>query len=324
MRFRAVAVCLAVGVLSGAGDAAAQSAQTRYSLANGCFVLRAAEAGSAVSEPLRMKATDLGRYLLYTPDRRFLARERGPADLPLPGSGDRVGKAAEPSEDANWRVDEAGPGRFRIVLPAAGGKVLAVGPGGQLALVDPASAGSAALFGFDAVNGCASFPEIDPSVTGTPARERSPWGEVSGLLDAHMHMMAFEFLGGQAHCGRPWHPFGVAHAMVDCPDHHPNGAGAALENVLYKEPARTHDPVGWPTFRDWPHHKSLTHEGSYYRWVERAWMGGLRVFVNLLVDNAVLCELYPLKRNSCNEMDGVRLQARRIRELQDYIDAQSG
>jgi hypothetical protein len=46
--------------------------------------------------------------------------------------------------------------------------------------------------------------------------------------------------------------------------------------------------------------------------------------VNLLVDNAVLCEVYPLKKNSCNEMDGVRLQARRIHELQDYIDAQNG
>ena len=31
---------------------------------------------------------------------------------------------------------------------------------------------------------------------------------------------------------------------------------------------------------------SLTHESSYYKWVERAWLGGLRVFANLLVDNA--------------------------------------
>ena len=53
-------------------------------------------------------------------------------------------------------------------------------------------------------------------------------------------------------------------------------------------------------------------------------MGGLRVYVNLLVDYAVLCEVYPLKRNSCNEMDSVRLQARRIRELEGYIDAQNG
>jgi hypothetical protein len=43
---------------------------------------------------------------------------------------------------------------------------------------------------------------------------------------------------------------------------------------------------------------------------------------NLLVDNTALCQVYPVKKNSCNEMDGVRLQAQRLFELQDYIDAQ--
>src|SRR3712207_8786269 len=47
---------------------------------------------------------------------------------------------------------------------------------------------------------------------------RSPFGAVRGLLDAHMHMMAFEFLGGRIHCGRPWHPYGAPSALVDCPD----------------------------------------------------------------------------------------------------------
>ena len=48
------------------------------------------------------------------------------------------------------------------------------------------------------------------------------------------------------------------------------------------------------------------------------------MFTNLLVDNNQLCKIYPFKRNSCNEMDGVRLQAQRIRELERYIDAQNG
>ena len=52
--------------------------------------------------------------------------------------------------------------------------------------------------------------------------------------------------------------------------------------------------------------------------------GGQRVFVNLLVENAVLCEVYPFKQNSCDEMDAVRLQARRMREMENYIDAQAG
>ena len=117
---------------------------------------------------------------------------------------------------------------------------------------------------------------------------------MKGIIDLHLHMTAFEFLGGRAHCGRPWHPYGAPYALVDCPDHQVgNGCGAVLENALYGNPVRCHDPVGWPTFKDWPHHDSLTHEQTYYKWVERAYMGGLRVFVNLFVENRALCELYP-------------------------------
>jgi hypothetical protein len=97
-----------------------------------------------------------------------------------------------------------------------------------------------------------------------------------------------------------------------------------LENVLYGNPARCHDPVGWPTFKDWPNHASLTHEQSYYKWVERAYLGGLRVFVNLFVENRALCEIYPLKQNDCNEMNSVRLQNKDIDQLVNYIDAQNG
>ena len=47
----------------------------------------------------------------------------------------------------------------------------------------------------------------------------TPYQEVRGYVDAHTHGMAFEFLGGDAHCGRPWHRFGAPYALVDCPDH---------------------------------------------------------------------------------------------------------
>jgi microsomal dipeptidase-like Zn-dependent dipeptidase len=183
----------------------------------------------------------------------------------------------------------------------------------------------AGLFSFRRATGCPSYPEIEVGARGHSPPGPVAYGEVSGLIDAHMHHMAFEFLGGRAHCGRPWHRFGAPFALQDCPDHEPNGAGAILENtVSYGNPAGTHDTDGWPTFEGWPHHASLTHEQSYYKWLERAWRGGLRIFVNLLVENEVLCELYPLKKNSCNEMQSARLQAKRMRQLQDYIDAQNG
>jgi hypothetical protein len=323
-----------------APPAAAQADEARYALAGGCYALRAqsparlvartptgaytaSAADIAGAERFRLQATALGSYLLYTRAADFMAAVPGVIPLVSP---ERVGTRERASEKADWRVEDVGDGAFRLVLPGSGGRVLAAtGPGGRLELAAPSAAGDATRFAFEPAGGCAAYPEVETNATGEPSKGATPFGEVRGLVDAHMHMMAFEFLGGRAHCGRPWHPYGAPYALVDCPDHHPNGAAAVLENTIsYGNPIGLHDPIGWPTFRDWPHHASLTHEQSYYKWLERSWRGGLRLFVNLFVDNAVLCELYPLKKNSCDEMDSVRLQARRIRELQDYIDAQSG
>lgn len=310
--------------------ASAAGEDARYALANGCYALRSKSAGRLVAkdgsgyvasadvvgaaEGFRMQATALGSYLLYGRNQDFVAAD---------AQNDVVSQGA-PSGLADWRVDAAGPGSFKISLPAAG-KVLTTSGNGSLALADSRAGGAATLFGFEPAQDCAVYPEVETRAEGRPIQGRTPWGEVKGLIDSHMHMMAYEFLGGMAHCGRPWHSFGAPFALVDCPDHYPaNGAGAVLENVLYGNPARTHDPVGWPTFKDWPQHASLTHEQTYYKWLERAWRGGLRVFVNLLVENRQLCEIYPYKKNSCDEMSSVRLQAQRIRELENYIDAQNG
>jgi microsomal dipeptidase-like Zn-dependent dipeptidase len=338
----------ALGVLAAVLVAApAADAQDRYALAGGCYGLKslatggfaaksadggyAANAQQQGAERFHLQATELGRYLLYGKDRDFLAHGLpepvdNVVDLELPGGAApvaRIQAETAPSESGDWRVDVVG-GAYVLTLPSAD-KVLAAGDGGALVLADRGSAGDRARFAFEPADGCAAYPEADTNVTGEPTRGATSFGEVSGFADAHMHMMAFEFLGGRVHCGRPWHRYGVASALVDCPDHEPNGLGAIGENTLsYKNPVGAHDTRGWPTLKDWPHHASLTHEQTYYKWVERSWRSGLRLFVNLLVDNEVLCTAYPLKQNSCNEMDGVRLQAKRLRELQDYVDAQSG
>ena len=112
---------------------------------------------------------------------------------------------------------------------------------------------------------------------------------------------------------------------MDCPDHQVgNGCGAVLENALFGNPVRCHDPVGWPTFKDWPHHDSLTHEQTYYKWVERAYMGGLRVFVNLFVENRRSASSTRSRRTAATRWTSVRLQNRDLDALQDYIDAQNG
>jgi hypothetical protein len=292
------------------GSAQAAAVPSPYALVHGCYQLRSQSLGRTVageSGPFRMQATALGKYLLYGKKRDFLTA----AD---DGS---VGPAPEPSEAGDWRVQRRGRA-FTLTLPS--GKVLSARANGALTTDSTARA-----FTFTRANGCPIYPDADADVKGGLSRVASPWGETRGLLESHLHWMALEMFGGKAHCGRPWHPYGISYAMVDCPDHEPGGAGLYLENVLSgNNPAATHDTTGWPTFRDWPSPTSLTHEGTYYRWVERAWRGGLRMMVNLFVDNAQLCQVWPTKVHDCNEMNTVRLEIKRLRELQDYVDAQYG
>ena len=172
-------------------------------------------------------------------------------------------------------------------------------------------------------SGCTAFPEVTTNVTGNPFSGVSKTQETRGYIDAHTHGMAFEFLGGDVHCGRPWSPYGVEVALRTAPTTtSPAATARVMEDFLSGN--THHDPVGWPTFKDWPAPDSLTHEGTYYKWMERSWRGGQRILVNLLVENNKLCEIYPLKRNSCDDMDSIRLQAKDMYALQDYVDAQSG
>ncbi|WP_395659189.1 hypothetical protein [Nocardioides sp.] len=260
--------------------------QDRYALGNGCYTL------TAGGEPLFFKPTDLGSYLLYDADRRFVV-----------ASGDRPDT---PSADTVWRISRAGSGRYSF--RNATGTLVVDG---------------ARVFRPTRTTGCTAYPESQIDVRGRPHAGVTPFQEVRGYVDAHTHGMAFEFLGGDAHCGKPWDQYGAPYALVDCPDHSATGGyGGVLESVLSGQPH--HDPVGWPTFKDWPAPDSLTHEGTYYRWLERSWRGGQRLFVNLLVENDQLCKIYPIKHNSCDDMDSIRLQAHDMYAMQDYIDAQFG
>ena len=405
-------------------------AEDRYAMARGCYavgadgggyIARDADGFAATApsieeaEPFFFQATDLGSYLLYDVDRRFLAGNEGavaevlyelqrsgveipdgpwgsggtvrpgeiaggvsaehagditqhdyvtehinqtagdevvPANGPdeaLPaestdealdeiarseanqGRAESVVAAARPSELADWAIEGPVGGPYKIVLPIGEDRTeqrdkttdveLAVADG-ALVLVGQ---GEGDTFTFSLTEGCTKFPEIEVNVDGDVVGGVASFQEVRGLIDLHLHMMAFEFIGGRSRCGRPWHRYGPEYALKDCPDHEPGGFGAALEGVLSNgSPDGRHNTDGWPTFAGWPEAGSLTHEQVYYRWFERAWRGGLRLVTNLLVDNNQLCKIYPFHRNSCNEMDGVRLQAQRMRELERYIDAQSG
>ncbi|MFA9430749.1 hypothetical protein [Egicoccus sp. AB-alg2] len=314
------------------------------------------------AERFHLQATDLGRYLLYGSDTHLVAIADGlvgelASDLPdtpvggqlgglslgitdevarelasgplstLTGRGRAVVAAASADVLADWELQASGrPGRFHLASVPLPDLHLVVANDGRVGLAEAAAADGADTVAFRRVDGCAGWPEVELGVEGPYVHAPTPTGATRGHLDAHLHGMAFEFLGGRARCGRPWHPYGVEAALRGCPEHDLLGGRThVLETFLSgRDPVAGHDTTGWPTFVDWPAHDSLTYEQTYHRWLERAWRGGLRLYVNLLVDNNQLCNVHPYKHNSCNEMDGVRLQAQRLREFERYVDAQHG
>ena len=315
------------GDTAGADDtstgAGSSEASEVYSFAGGCYRLVDDSTGAAVEvtddgwslsddgeTPFFMQATALGRYLLYGTDGEMVAADGDEA----------VTVTTEPGPPADW-ILSADDDVFALTNLQTEHD-LAVDEDRQLVQGDDADA----RWSLDDATGCTEFPDVATGATGEPFVGDGVDAPVRGYFDSHTHVSAFTFLGGALHCGRPWSPYGVSVALVDCPDHTDGGPGVIVES-LFRDGSfdTTHSPDGWPTFEGWPQPGSLTHEGTYWRWMERSWRGGLRIMVNHLVDNRALCELYPLNDGTeCNDMANVRDQAADMVALQDYIDAQFG
>ena len=227
---------------------AASAATTRYSVANGCWSLRSADTGAVIpgAERVRLKATTLGSYMLYRPDRTFLAAQPGGA----------VGPDPEPSPAADWRVTEAGGGVFVLSPRSDAARSLRVR--------------------FASASGCAVFPEAALDYTGTPAKGVASYAAVRGFMEGHMHWTTYNYLGGNFFCGSPWHRYGIQYALPDCSSiEGPQGTAAPLQNTLnYGNPAQPHDTRGYPQLTSWDSTENLTYEGMYWRWVQRAWASG--------------------------------------------------
>ncbi|MGX1806804.1 peptidase [Nocardia sp. NPDC055321] len=286
------AVLTATGLAGPAtGDPAPEPGQARYSLVNGCYRIDT-PAGPLVpaASPYRLRATALGEYLLYGRTREVLEAAEG-----------TIRTAKNPSDAAVWRVNGSGAAGFTIANGAT---------------ATPAT--------FVPDTGCADFPEAQANAHGTPGSGAGPDGSIVGTIDAHAHVTAYEFMGGNFHCGRPWHRFGVTAALGDCAGNRTGTNGLIASFLDYGEPFRKTDTVGWPSFRDWPKPSVLTAEGAYWTGIERAWKAGLRVMTVDLVDNESLCAMMTDRRNPCDDMTSVRTQAAGLRALEDYIDAQAG
>lgn len=320
--------------------------KSQYDLANGCYSLKsqsrnayavqasggsydatAATIGDAT--PFYMKPTALyadpanlasgENYLIYAKDLSLLA-----------ASGSSVGSSASvdgiptPSDNTDWTINTLDGGKSFTIKSVATGKSLAADPStGKLLLSD-----AAGTFSFDAAKNCSPYPEAELNDSGPTFKGNGVGKPVIGFADVHQHISATTFLGG-AHYGRPFHRFGVTEALKNCSAvHGPDGHLDLLGNLYATDPLATHDTVGWPTFHDWPKPHSLTHESTYYKWIERAWKAGLRIMLNNLVENETLCHLEVVAHGNvaqnCNEMDSAVSQVQFLHDLENYIDAQEG
>jgi microsomal dipeptidase-like Zn-dependent dipeptidase len=263
------------------------------------------------------KATGLGTFLLQDAAGQLLGVRTAAGGQRTIG---QVGGPEAAGAPAEWAPRHVRPTTFSLRSTATG-LMLSV-TGGALAFGPPAGA----TFTLAPARGCRPFPEAQVGVTGTPPRSTTAGGAVRGIVDAHLHVTADMRAGGAVFGGEPFDRFGIVRALgQDAAVHGADGSQDVTGNLLRDGvPFGTHDTGGWPAFKGWPTNDTNTHEQIYYKWLERAWRGGLRLAVAQTVEDAELCTIEPRRLYSCDETTAIRGQIARLRALQDYVDAQSG
>jgi microsomal dipeptidase-like Zn-dependent dipeptidase len=276
----------AVALPSSAAAAAVTPDQAAvYALANGCYAVPGVS-----GTPVSFKATMLGRFVLLDPTGHLVGSGGTPA-------------TAGPADE--YAVTRTAPGRFALTNTQSG---------------------RVARSSLTPAAGCAEFPEAELGATGSPARPTDADGTIRGFADTHLHVTADMRAGGLVFGGEPFDRFGIVRALgQDAVEHGADGGLDYTGNLLRDGvPFGTHDVQGWPSFAGWPTFDTQTHEQVYWRWLQRAWMAGERLIVAETVEDAPLCDIEPRTRYSCDETAAIRGQVRRLRDLQDYVDAQSG
>jgi len=327
-----------------------------YSLAQGCFAVRSPATGKLLQRYKKggliddglgyifsdvpaenaarffFKPTSFKRYLLTDKSGRYLASHL-PAEI---SSGTYAGAFAE------WKIfaHDAGDGELVYELKATKlNRTLRHSKwNGRLYLFDLlnlANFNSESKFELVPLNDCKPFPEaeINAVKNTVPEQDQSVSDPVKGFADSHAHITAYEFMGGKMLHGAPFHKYGIESALNDSKGvHGPEGALDIIGNLMgYNDVNHRYDTRGYPDFPFWPNRRQISHQQSYYKWIERAHKAGLKVMVNYMVENEVLCNAQKtinpaswLNPNNCDPMASVELQIQRLHEMQDYIDAQEG
>ncbi len=329
--------CFAITPGNQAGFIAASSSGAAYDLSAG----RVEDASQFLLRP-----SDLGKYLLYDENGGYLVSDGLTLQRQMALTSDisevngKVVVQDRLQSEGEWQLLAAANGRFQLQHIKTGnyigkdGAMVAAAQSANLSFVEQAD--------------CATFPELSLDATGEVSVTEFEDGSVFGFVETHAHLFTnLGFGGGGVFHGAPFHALGVEHALGDCDLNHgedgrkdfmgatfSGGVGdfnALLPAILAGElPEKDHDTQGYPTFTSWPDApRSATHQVQYYKWIERAYLSGLRLLVQDATTNQVLCQLVTgiganPKRYDCNDMIAVDRILEATYAMERYIDALAG
>ncbi|MFW5968672.1 MAG: hypothetical protein ACOCV2_14200, partial [Persicimonas sp.] len=336
-----------------------------YGFVDGCYTVDAAEPANVAADYLaptddgeafafsageddasrfRMKATDLGTYLLYDDQERYFGVDEEGEFFrkdEISSSLLEVDDDFMPGVQFELEESEHDETRFQLRHKLTGGYLATDG------LAD--SPEGAAVVTFYEADECAEYPELTVDAEGEVYHENFDDGSVYGFVETHSHILTnFGFGGAGIFHGSAFHPFGVEHALPSCEMFHGEEGRADLFGYGFDKgdeleqddmltaigtgetPEFNHHTAGYPEFTDWPSaHDSSTHQTQYYKWMERAYRGGLRLMVQHATSNQMICNLLEgdgtqPTRYSCDDMVNVDRVLEETRNLERYIDAQEG
>lgn len=185
---------------------------------------------------------------------------------------------------------------------------------------------------------------VEPETNWSPATTAPlPQGSLRGFADIHLHVLAHLAHGKEILAGYPAPILPGGH--ID-----PNGSPSAATSLSpiddsAKHLTALHPPLGdtvgfgtkdstlshfgWPYFNGWPSWNSTTHQQVYYKWLERAWRGGMRLTTMLAVTNEAMCKSNnaygtPSYDACSNSMTSIYEQLQTVWDFQAFIDNQSG
>jgi microsomal dipeptidase-like Zn-dependent dipeptidase len=177
-----------------------------------------------------------------------------------------------------------------------------------------------------------------------------------GYADIHLHMFSDTAHGGGTIGGSAWDSVGddvntalrpdygthrdlVSNTEADLPTPScPPWIRDCGSNLFHGDHTLKDDPVGIgtgdgpetnlgaPNFTGWPTWHTTTHQQVYYKWLERAYQGGLRLVSMLAVTNEALCRgNYHTRGVDCSDsMAAIDVQLDNAIAFEKFIDDQNG